>query len=71
MAKKKPTTVFEVAPMMSKITNHKLNGLNYLDWSKMIRIYIRSIRMATHLVKDPPTNDSREQWMEEDDCLFL
>ena len=27
--------------------------------------------MASHLVKDPPTNDSREQWLEEDAHLFL
>ena len=27
--------------------------------------------MATHLTKDPPTDDSNEQWMEEDACLYL
>ena len=27
--------------------------------------------MANHLVKDPLTDDSREQWMEEDARLFL
>ena len=56
----KPALVQEVVPMMSKITKHKLNGLNYLDWSKTIRLYIRSICMATHLTKDPPTNDLKE-----------
>ena len=56
----KPALVPEVVPMMSKITEHKLNGLNYLDWSKTIRLYIRSIRMATHLTKGPPTNDLKE-----------
>ena len=27
--------------------------------------------MATHLNKDPPTDDSKEQWMEEDARLYL
>lgn len=27
--------------------------------------------MASYLVNNPPTDDSREQWMEEDVCLFL
>ena len=44
--------------MMSKITEDKLSGLNYSDWSKTIRLYWRSIHMASHLDKDPPTNDS-------------
>ena len=67
----KPALVPEVVPMMSKITEHKLNRLNYLDWSKTIRLYVWGIRMAAHLIDDPPTNDSKEQWMEEDVCLYL
>ena len=47
-----PTLVLEVVSMMSKITKHKLNGLNYLDWSKTIHLYVRTIRMAAHLTKD-------------------
>ena len=27
--------------------------------------------MASHLTKDPPTDDSKDQWMEEDACFFL
>ena len=27
--------------------------------------------MATHLTKDPPTNDLKEQWMKEDVRLYL
>ena len=68
---KKPAAVPEVVPMMSKITEHKLNGLNYLEWSKTIRLYVRSICMAAHLTKEPPTNDLKEQWMEEDARLYL
>ena len=27
--------------------------------------------MASHLDKDPPTDDSKERWLEDDACLFL
>ena len=50
----KPTLVLEMVSMMSKITKHKLNGPNYLEWSKTILIYIKSIRMDAHLNKDSP-----------------
>ena len=63
--------MLEVVSMMFKIMKHKLNGLNYLDWSKTIRLYVRSIRLAAHFTKDPPTDDSKEQWMEEDGRLYL
>ena len=59
-ADKKPVSAREVVPMMSKITEDKLIGPNYLDWSKTIHIYLRSICMASHLDKDPPTDDSKE-----------
>ena len=32
---------------------------------------VRSIRMASHLIKDPPIDDLKEQWMEEDAHLFI
>ena len=54
----KPVSAHEVVPMMSKITEDKLIGPNYLDWSKTIRIYLRRIHMASHPTKDPPTEDS-------------
>ena len=60
---KKSTSKPEVVPMMSKIIEDKLTGPNYLEWSKTIRIYVRSVRMGSHLTKDPPDN-SKEQWME-------
>ena len=68
---KKPTSKLEVVPIMSKITEGKLTGPNYLELSKTIRIYVRSIRMSGHLTKDPPTDDSKEQWMEVDARLFI
>ena len=68
---KKPTPNLEVVPMMSKITEDKLTGPNYLELSKTIRIYVKSVHMGGHLTKDPPADDSKEQWMEEDDRLFI
>ena len=70
-AYKKPVSVPEVVPMMSKITEDKLTGPNYLDWNKTMRLYLRSIHMANHLDKDPPTDDSKERWLEDDARLFL
>ena len=69
--RKKSSSTLEVVSMMSKIAENKLIGPYYLEWSKTIRLYVRSIRMAIHLTKDPPTDDSEEEWMEEDDRLFL
>ena len=57
---KKPAAVPEVVSMMSKIMEHELNGLNYLEWSKTIHLYVISIRMDTHLTKKPQTNISKE-----------
>ena len=63
---KKPVSTLEVVPMMSKITEDKLTGPNYSDWSKTIHLYLRSIRMASHLDKDFPMDDSKDRWLEED-----
>ena len=68
---KKPTPKPEVVPMMSKVTKDKLTYPNYLEWRKTIRIYIKSVSMGGHLTKDPPTDDSKEQWIEEDARLFI
>ena len=68
---KKPVSTPEVVPMMSKIVEDKLTGPNYLDWRKIIRLYLRSICMASHLNEDPPTNDSKDRWLEDDARLFL
>ena len=68
---KKPISAREVVPMMSKITKDKLIGPNYLDWSKTVRLYLRSIHMANHLIEDPLTNDSKDRWLEDDARLLL
>ena len=57
--------------MMSKITKDKLTGPNYLDWSKIVCLYLRSIRIASHLTEEPPTDDSKDRWLKDDACLFL
>ena len=57
---KKHVPMPEVVLMMSKITEEKLTSPNYSDWSKTIRLYLQSIRMASHLDKDPPTDDSKD-----------
>ncbi|XP_058007912.1 uncharacterized protein LOC131182393 [Hevea brasiliensis] len=63
--------ISDVIPVMTKITEHKLNGSNYLKWSKTVRVYLRSIDKDDHLTKDPPTDDTRQTWLREDARLFL
>ena len=58
---KKHVLAPEVVPMMSKITEDKLIGPNYLDWNKTICLYLRSTRMTNHLDKNPSTDDSKER----------
>lgn len=67
----KHTMVTDVIPMLSKITEHKLSGPNYLDWSKTVRIYLRSLSKDDHLTSDPPTDDTRKEWLRDDARLFL
>ncbi len=58
--------VSDVIPVMTKITEYKLNGLNYLEWSKTVRIYLRSIDKDDRLTKDLPNDDTRQAWLRED-----
>lgn len=43
-----------VVPIMSKITEDKLTGSNFSQWSKTIRIYLHSTTKDNHLIEDPP-----------------
>ncbi|KAK6131239.1 hypothetical protein DH2020_035020 [Rehmannia glutinosa] len=70
MDEKKYVTT-SIDSVMSKITDHKLNRSNYLDWTKTIRLYLRSISMDQHLTEDPPTDDSKVTWLRDDARLFL
>lgn len=37
---------------MTKIIEDKFNRANYLDWSKMVHVYLRSIDKNDHLTCD-------------------
>ena len=68
----KSIVMFDVVSVMSKIIEHKLNGANYLDWSKTIRLYVWSIVKDDYLTNDPPTDENLKQtWLREDARLFL
>lgn len=58
------TTMTDIVPAMSKIIEHKLNGSNYLEWSKTIRVYLRSVEKDDHLVQDPPTDGTKKHGWE-------
>ncbi|XP_075076365.1 uncharacterized protein LOC142163017 [Nicotiana tabacum] len=69
MTETKPTV--DVIPVMSKITENKFMGSNYMDWSMTIRLYLRSIDKENHLVDDPPKDETKSVWLKEDAKLFL
>ncbi|KDP46784.1 hypothetical protein JCGZ_06572 [Jatropha curcas] len=60
-----------VISVMTKITEDMLNGANFLDWSKTIRVYLRSINRDDHLTCDPPKDDTNQAWLREDARLLL
>ena len=68
---KKPVSALGVVPMMSNAMEDKLTRPNYPDWSKTILLYLRSIPYGHHLSKDPPTDDSKDKWWEDDARIFL
>ena len=45
----------DVLPVVTRITDNKLDGSNFFEWSKTVRIYLRSIGKASHLEDDPHT----------------
>ncbi|GMJ03787.1 hypothetical protein HRI_004047900 [Hibiscus trionum] len=71
MADKKVDFMSDIVPITSKITDHKLNGFNFLDWNHTIELYLLSLSMDRHLTDDPPTDDSRLPWMREDARLYI
>lgn len=64
MADKKPMAMSDIVPVMSKIKDHKLNGHNYLDLSKIVWLYLRSINMDDHMITTSPTDDSNNNGCE-------
>ncbi|KAK9063841.1 hypothetical protein SSX86_017713 [Deinandra increscens subsp. villosa] len=65
------TNAFDVLSMAPRLTDNKLNGSNFFEWSKTIRIYLRSIGKDSHLESDPPTDTTKTLWMQTDAKLFL
>ena len=71
MAENTVLPVVDMIPVMSKITEQKLNGSNYIAWSKTVRVYLRSIEKDDHLTNDPPTDTTRQTWLRDDARIFL
>ena len=68
----KTVVVTDVIPMLSRVTDQKLNRSNYLEWNNTIKIYLRSIFKDDHLTKDPPTDDDKTiVWLRDDAQLIL
>ena len=61
----------EMLPVGVRLTDNKLNGSNFYEWSKTIRIYLRSMGMASHLTSDPPTGNDSDSWLQSDARLYL
>ncbi|KAJ9564855.1 LOW QUALITY PROTEIN: hypothetical protein OSB04_000821 [Centaurea solstitialis] len=61
----------EMLPVGIRLTDNKLNGSNFFEWSKTIRIYLRSMGMASHLKSDPPTGKDSDSWLQSDARLYL
>lgn len=70
MDNKMTEVISDVILVMSKITEHKLNGSNYLDWSTTIRLYLRSIDKDNHMTNDPP-KDGFKTGMAEGGCPII
>ena len=59
----KPVETLDEISVLPKITEHKLNGRNYIDWSNTVLIYFLSMEMEAHLDSDPLTGDSNRIWL--------
>ena len=66
----KSDTITDVIPVMSKITEHKLNRSNFIDWSKTVRVYLWSIEKDNHLTNNPPTDNTKQAWLRDDAHYF-
>ncbi|GJY74948.1 hypothetical protein Tco_0479379 [Tanacetum coccineum] len=64
-------SVIDGLPIVNRITDTKLDGSNFFAWSKTVRIYLCSIGKASHLKDNPPTDETKDQWLQNDARLFL
>ncbi|KAJ9541146.1 hypothetical protein OSB04_027652 [Centaurea solstitialis] len=58
-------------PATSRLIDNKLNGSNFFEWSKTVRLYIRGMGMASHLTSDPPSDSNQDIWLQQDAQLFV
>ncbi|KAJ0885211.1 putative RNA-directed DNA polymerase [Helianthus annuus] len=65
------TNSTDVLPVATRLTDNKLDDTNFFEWSKTVRIYLRTIGKASHLTSDPPTDESKDHWIQNDARLFL
>ena len=63
--------VVDIVLVVSKIIEHKLNGSNYIEWSKTIKFYLRSVAKDDHLTEELPNDNTRKLWMQDDARLLL
>ncbi|KAJ9542902.1 LOW QUALITY PROTEIN: hypothetical protein OSB04_029408 [Centaurea solstitialis] len=61
----------DLIPATTRLTDNKLNGSNFFEWSKTVRLYIRGMGMASHLTSDPPTDNNQDPWLQQDAHLFV
>ncbi|XP_071738958.1 uncharacterized protein [Rutidosis leptorrhynchoides] len=61
----------ETIPVAARLTDNKLNGSNFFEWSKTIRVYLRSMGKDSHLTSEPPKDDTRGLWLQNDARHFL
>ncbi|RCU35078.1 hypothetical protein DVA81_18085, partial [Acinetobacter baumannii] len=58
---------------MAKITDEKLNSINYFYWNKTVRLYLRSVSQERHLINNPPAeiDPKYSEWMRIDAQLLI
>nr|GEY80722.1 uncharacterized protein [Tanacetum cinerariifolium] len=64
-------SVIDGLPIVNKITHTKLDGSIFFAWSKTIRIYLHSIIKGSHLKYNPHTDETKDQWLQNEARLFL
>ncbi|KAL1102261.1 hypothetical protein V6Z11_D05G351400 [Gossypium hirsutum] len=56
MSDKKTEIVSDIVLVVSKFTEHKLDGTNFFYWNHTIELYLLSISIDGNLTDDPPTD---------------
>lgn len=63
----------DIIPVITEITKHKLKlyASNYLEWIKTMQIYLHNISKDGHLNCNLPSDDTKQDWPQEDAHVFL